>query len=138
MNELKLVEENYNIWTKSPFDKTTIYKVTELKKKNIEDFNDSFYTDLGFGTGGMRGILGLGPNRVNKYTFGRNTQGISNYIAENYKKKVNSVVIAYDCRNQSEFLANQVAEIFSANNIKVGSRHCVILYIPMPTIPSWH
>lgn len=119
MNELKLVEENYNIWTKSPFDKTTIYKVTELKKKNIEDFNDSFYTDLGFGTGGMRGILGLGPNRVNKYTFGRNTQGISNYIAENYKKKVNSVVIAYDCRNQSEFLANQVAEIFSANNIKV-------------------
>ena len=67
----------------------------------------------------MRGIVGLGPNRVNKYTFGRNTQGISNYINNNKQDKIQSVVIAYDCRNQSEFLANQVAEIFSANNIKV-------------------
>ena len=119
MNELNLVEENYNIWTKFPFDKKTISKVKDLKKNNIEDFNDSFYSDLSFGTGGMRGIVGLGPNRVNKYTFGRNTQGISNFIVKNSNKKVNSVVIAYDCRNQSEFLANQVAAIFSANNIKV-------------------
>ena len=119
MNELNLVEENYNIWTKLPFDKKTISKVKDLKKNNIEDFNDSFYSDLSFGTGGMRGIVGLGPNRVNKYTFGRNTQGISNFIVKNSNKKVNSVVIAYDCRNQSEFLANQVATIFSANNIKV-------------------
>jgi len=119
MNELNLVEENYNIWTKFPFDKKTISKVKDLKKNNIEDFNDSFYSDLSFGTGGMRGIVGLGPNRVNKYTFGRNTQGISNFIVKNSNKKVNSVVIAYDCRNQSEFLANQVATIFSANNIKV-------------------
>ena len=119
MNELNLVEENYNIWTNFPFDKKTISKVKDLKKNNIEDFNDSFYSDLSFGTGGMRGIVGLGPNRVNKYTFGRNTQGISNFIVKNSNKKVNSVVIAYDCRNQSEFLANQVAAIFSANNIKV-------------------
>ena len=113
MNELNLVEENYNIWTNFPFDKKTISKVKDLKKNNIEDFNDSFYSDLSFGTGGMRGIVGLGPNRVNKYTFGRNTQGISNFIVKNSNKKVNSVVIAYDCRNQSEFLANQVAAIFS-------------------------
>ena len=119
MNELNLVEENYNIWTKFPFDKKIISKVKDLKKNNIENFNDSFYSDLSFGTGGMRGIVGLGPNRVNKYTFGRNTQGISNFIVKNSNKKVNSVVIAYDCRNQSEFLANQVAAIFSANNIKV-------------------
>ena len=119
MNELNLVEENYNIWINFPFDKKTISKVKDLKKNNIEDFNDSFYSDLSFGTGGMRGIVGLGPNRVNKYTFGRNTQGISNFIVKNSNKKVNSVVIAYDCRNQSEFLANQVAAIFSANNIKV-------------------
>ena len=66
MNELNLVEENYNIWTKFPFDKKTISKVKDLKKNNIEDFNDSFYSDLSFGTGGMRGIVGLGPNRVNK------------------------------------------------------------------------
>ena len=119
MNEINLIEENYKIWTKSPFDKETISNVKDLKKKNIKDFNDSFYTDLSFGTGGMRGIVGLGPNRVNKYTFGRNTQGISNYINNNKQDKIQSVVIAYDCRNQSEFLANQVAEIFSANNIKV-------------------
>ena len=119
MSELNLIEENYNIWTKSPFDKKTISKVEQLKNNNIEDFNDSFYSDLSFGTGGMRGVVGLGPNRVNKYTFGKNTQGISNFISKNSNKKVNSVVIAYDCRNQSEFLANQVANIFSANNIKV-------------------
>lgn len=119
MNKINLIEENYKIWTKSPFDKETISNVKDLKKKNIKDFNDSFYTDLSFGTGGMRGIVGLGPNRVNKYTFGRNTQGISNYINNNKQDKIQSVVIAYDCRNQSEFLANQVAEIFSANNIKV-------------------
>ena len=119
MNKINLIEENYKIWTKSPFDKETISNVKDLKKNNIKDFNDSFYTDLSFGTGGMRGIVGLGPNRVNKYTFGRNTQGISNYINNNKQDKIQSVVIAYDCRNQSEFLANQVAEIFSANNIKV-------------------
>ncbi|SUZ84535.1 uncharacterized protein METZ01_LOCUS37389 [marine metagenome] len=67
----------------------------------------------------MRGIIGLGPNRVNKYTFGRNTQGISRYIINNYKNIIPSVVIAYDCRNQSQYLANKVAEIFSANGIKV-------------------
>jgi len=119
MNKINLIEENYKIWTKSPFDKETISNIKDLKKKNIKDFNDSFYTDLSFGTGGMRGIVGLGPNRVNKYTFGKNTQGISNYINNNKQDKIQSVVIAYDCRNQSEFLANQVAEIFSANNIKV-------------------
>ena len=119
MNKINLIEENYKIWTKSPFDKEIISNIKDLKKKNIKDFNDSFYTDLSFGTGGMRGIVGLGPNRVNKYTFGRNTQGISNYINNNKQDKIQSVVIAYDCRNQSEFLANQVAEIFSANNIKV-------------------
>mgnify|MGYP003316368802 CR=1 FL=1 len=56
MNELNLVEENYNIWTNFPFDKKTISKVKDLKKNNIEDFNDSFYSDLSFGTGGMRGF----------------------------------------------------------------------------------
>ena len=119
MSEKNLINSNYSIWTSPTFDEKTISKVKKLKQNNIEEFNDSFYTDLSFGTGGMRGIVGLGPNRVNVYTFGRNTQGISNYIYNNYKKEFKSVVIAYDCRNQSEFLANKVAEIFSANNIKV-------------------
>ena len=119
MSEKNLINSNYSIWTSPTFDEKTISKVKKLKQNNIEEFNDSFYTDLSFGTGGMRGIVGLGPNRVNVYTFGRNTQGISNYIYNNYKKEFKSAVIAYDCRNQSEFLANKVAEIFSANNIKV-------------------
>ena len=119
MSESNIIEENYKSWTKSPFDKKTISKIIELKKNNLEDFKDSFYRDLSFGTGGMRGIIGLGPNRVNKYTFGRNTQGISTYIKNNYNNGIPSVVIAYDCRNQSQYLANKVAEIFSANEIKV-------------------
>ena len=119
MSEENLIDKNCSVWTSPPFDHNTISKVNDLKKNNIVDFNDSFYSDLSFGTGGMRGIVGVGPNRVNKYTFGRNTQGISNYINKNFKNEFKSVVIAYDCRNQSEFLANQVAAIFSANNIKV-------------------
>jgi phosphoglucomutase len=115
----KLIEQNLNVWSHSPFDKETISKTLKLKDTNNEDFNDSFYTDLSFGTGGMRGIVGTGPNRVNKYTFGRNTQGISNYINNQSNNIQESVVIAYDCRNDSEYLANQVADIFSANNIKV-------------------
>ena len=119
MINTKLIEQNYNVWTQSPFDKETISKVNSLKETNNKDFNDSFYTDLSFGTGGMRGVVGVGPNRVNKYTFGRNTQGISNYINKYSEKNLSSIVIAYDCRNDSEYLATQVANIFSSNNIKV-------------------
>ena len=119
MSELNIIEENYKSWTKSPFDNNTISKIIKLKKNNLEDFKDSFYKNLSFGTGGMRGVIGLGPNRVNKYTFGRNTQGISTYIKNSYRNGIPSVIIAYDCRNQSEYLANKVAEIFSANGIKV-------------------
>ena len=110
--------KNYDQWTKHPFDKKTIKSVKILKKNNPEDFFDSFYKNLTFGTGGMRGIMGLGPNRVNKYTFGKNSQGISNYINKNEKYN-KSVVIAYDCRKNSEYLAQKVSEIFSANGIKV-------------------
>ena len=119
MINTKLIEQNYNVWTQSPFDKETISKVNSLKETNNKDFNDSFYTDLSFGTGGMRGVVGVGPNRVNKYTFGRNTQGISNYINKYSENNLSSIVIAYDCRNDSEYLATQVANIFSSNNIKV-------------------
>ena len=115
----KIIEQNLDTWSKSPFDKETISRVLKLKDTNNEDFNDSFYNDLSFGTGGMRGVVGVGPNRVNKYTFGRNTQGISNYINKYSNNKPESVVIAYDCRNDSEYLAKQVADTFSANNIKV-------------------
>jgi len=112
------VDKNYDQWTKYPFDQKTVKTVKNLKKSNPEDFIDSFYKNLTFGTGGMRGIMGLGPNRVNKYTFGKNSQGISNYINKNETEN-KSVVVAYDCRNNSEYLAQKVSEIFSANGIKV-------------------
>ncbi len=112
------VDKNYDKWTKYPFDKKTVKTVKNLKKSNPEDFIDSFYKNLTFGTGGMRGIMGFGPNRVNKYTFGKNSQGISNYINKNETEN-KSVVVAYDCRNNSQYLAQKVSEIFSANGIKV-------------------
>ena len=112
-NIQKRIEE----WSKDPFCNETILKVSELKK-DPELLYDSFYKELEFGTGGMRGISGVGTNRINKYTIGRNTQGIANYINK-IENGVKKVVIAYDCRNDSEYLANVVANIFSANNIKV-------------------
>ena len=118
MNKDSVIEENYNNWTQSPFDTTTIKNVKSLKNNNPLEFKESFYKNLSFGTGGMRGIVGIGPNRVNRYTFGKNTQGISNFINKSSSKK-ESVVIAYDCRNQSKELANQVADVFSSNGINV-------------------
>ncbi|MDG1792332.1 MAG: phospho-sugar mutase [Flavobacteriaceae bacterium] len=118
MNKNLVIEENYNNWTQSPFDTTTIKNVKSLKNNNPLEFEESFYKNLSFGTGGMRGIVGIGPNRVNRYTFGKNTQGISNFINKSSSKK-ESVVIAYDCRNQSKELANQVADVFSSNGINV-------------------
>ena len=111
------INQNFKVWSESPFDKETKEETIKLKLNNIENFNDSFYKDLEFGTGGMRGIMGVGPNRVNKYTFGKNTQAISNII--NLKREKSSVVIGHDCRNNSRELSLEVANIFSANNIKV-------------------
>ncbi|MBL6591371.1 MAG: phospho-sugar mutase [Flavobacteriaceae bacterium] len=111
------INQNFKVWSESPFDKETKEETIKLKLNNIENFNDSFYKNLEFGTGGMRGIMGVGPNRVNKYTFGKNTQAISNII--NLKREKSSVVIGHDCRNNSRELSLEVANIFSANNIKV-------------------
>ena len=118
MDNNLIIEENYNNWTQSPFDTSTIQDVKNLKINNKLEFRESFYKNLSFGTGGMRGIVGVGPNRVNQYTFGKNTQGISNFINKISTKR-ESVVIAYDCRNQSKELADQVADVFSSNGIKV-------------------
>ena len=89
------ISENEIVWTSNIFDRDTQNKVKYLKKNDSEEFQDSFYKDLEFGTGGMRGIMGVGPNRVNKYTFGRNTQAISNIL--NTLSKDSSVVIGHDC-----------------------------------------
>ena len=106
-------------WLTTTFDTETKTKVEDLIKNNTEELNDSFYKNLEFGTGGMRGVMGVGTNRINKYTLGKNTQGISNYLKKVYPNEDLKVVIAYDCRHNSDTLAKTVAEVFSANGIKV-------------------
>ena len=105
-------------WSKPPFDKETRAQLN-LLKQNPEQLDDAFYKDLEFGTGGMRGIMGIGTNRINAYTLGKSTQGLCDYLKSAFSKIPIKVVIAYDCRNNSKSLAVKVAEIFSANNIKV-------------------
>ena len=111
------VKKNIEEWSKHPFCEETQNKLNHLKNDKVK-LSDAFYRNLEFGTGGMRGLMGIGTNRVNKYTIGKNTQGISNFINSNYHDN-KSVVIAYDCRNNSSELAKIVAEVFSANEIKV-------------------
>ena len=111
--------KSFDEWTSDIFDKKTISNVINLKKVNQNDFDDSFYKNLEFGTGGLRGIMGVGPNRVNKYTFGKTTQGISNYLNNKFKNKDISVVIGRDCRNNGEDLEKIVSKVFSSNGIKV-------------------
>jgi len=105
-------------WQLDPFDKETQENVNALLH-NPKALEDAFYTDLSFGTGGMRGIMGVGTNRVNRYTFGRNTQGLCNYIKKSFPEKRAKVIIGYDCRHQSDTLAQTVADIFSSNDIDV-------------------
>ena len=106
-------------WLKPPFDENTQKSVQELLESNPDGLKESFYKDLEFGTGGMRGIMGPGTNRINKYTLGKNTQGLSNYLKRQFSGEDLKVVIAYDCRNNSKELAQVVADVFSANGIQV-------------------
>ena len=111
------VNKNIEEWSKYPFCEQTQKEINILAKDKSK-LHDAFYKNLEFGTGGMRGLMGVGTNRINKYTIGKNTQGISNYLNKNIDGK-KSAVIAYDCRHNSVELARTVAEVFSANDIKV-------------------
>ncbi len=111
--------KNAQSWTQAPFDTDTITKTLALITANNTDFQESFYKDLEFGTGGMRGIMGVGTNRINKYTLGKNTQGLSQYLKEQFPNEQVKVAIAYDCRRNSKELAQTVADVFSANGIHV-------------------
>ena len=106
-------------WLSPTFDAETQEEIKQLITSNAPDLEDRFYKDMEFGTGGIRGIMGAGTNRVNKYTLGRATQGLSNYLLKNVQKEQLKVVIAYDCRHNSKKFAKIVANVLSANNIKV-------------------
>ncbi|WP_417444809.1 phospho-sugar mutase [Joostella sp.] len=111
--------KNAKTWLTDFFDADTKKEVQQLIDSNSEELNESFYKNLEFGTGGMRGTMGVGTNRINKYTLGKNTQGISNYLKKSFPNEELKVVIAYDCRHNSDTLAKVVADVFSANGIKV-------------------
>ena len=116
---MKIILEKAKHWLTSTFDSETNKEIQHLIDTNSPDLEDRFYKDSEFGTGGMRGVMGAGTNRINKYTLGRATQGLSNYLIKNVKKDQLKVVIAYDCRHNSKEFAKLVADVFTANNIKV-------------------
>lgn len=108
-------------WLTPDFDETTRKAVQAmLDNADKTELVESFYRDLEFGTGGLRGIMGAGTNRMNIYTVGMATQGFANYLKKNFKDREQiSTVVCYDCRNNSDLYARTVANIFSANGIKV-------------------
>jgi phosphoglucomutase len=108
-----------NEWLTPTFDNETQVAIKELMTTSPKELEESFYKNLEFGTGGMRGVMGVGNNRINKYTLGKNTQGLSNYLHTVFPGQVLKVVIAYDCRHNSQSLAKVVADVFSANGIQV-------------------
>ncbi|HQV35729.1 MAG TPA: phospho-sugar mutase [Flavobacterium sp.] len=111
--------DKVNVWLTPTFDLQTREEIEKMMTSSPKELEESFYKNLEFGTGGMRGIMGVGTNRINKYTLGKNTQGISNYLKHSFPKEALKVVIAYDCRHNSDTLAKVVADVFSANGIKV-------------------
>lgn len=108
-----------NVWLTPTFDTATQEAVKELMTTAPKDLEESFYKNLEFGTGGMRGVMGVGDNRINKYTLGKSTQGLSNYLKKVFPGEKIKTVIAYDCRHNSKTLAKTVADVFSANGIEV-------------------
>tara|TARA_B110000037_G_scaffold1874_1_gene2215 strand:+ start:9038 stop:10771 length:1734 start_codon:yes stop_codon:yes gene_type:complete len=113
------IQENLATWLSPFFDEDTRKTIEQLQTNNPEELNDSFYKNLEFGTGGMRGVMGVGTNRINKYTLGKNTQGLSDYLHQTYTNQSIKVVIAFDCRHNSKSFAKIVADVFSANGIEV-------------------
>ncbi|MDR1679314.1 MAG: phospho-sugar mutase [Prevotellaceae bacterium] len=118
---LKSVREKAQVWTGENYDVETREEVKKLlENTDSTDLIEAFYKDLEFGTGGLRGIMGVGSNRMNKYTVGSATQGLSNYLKQQFPDVAQiSVVIGHDCRNNSRFFAETAANIFSSNGIKV-------------------
>ncbi|WP_423149519.1 phospho-sugar mutase [Rubrolithibacter danxiaensis] len=121
MHELEpSVLEKVNQWLNGSYDEETKNEIQQLlDKEKYTDLTDAFYRDLEFGTGGLRGTMGAGSNRINKYTIGAATQGLSNYLKEAYPDEQIKVAIAHDSRNNSDYFARITAEVFSANGIYV-------------------
>ncbi|EOR96220.1 Phosphoglucomutase [Arcticibacter svalbardensis MN12-7] len=121
MQELEpSVLNKINEWLQGSYDNETKQQIqTLLDEKSFTELTDSFYKDLEFGTGGLRGLMGPGSNRINKYTIGSATQGLANFLKKTYPEEQIKVAIAHDCRNNSAFFAEITADVFAANGIYV-------------------
>ncbi len=115
----EMIELNVQRWLSGNYDANTKQIILELQANSKEELQDSFYRNLEFGTGGLRGIMGVGTNRINKYTIGMATQGFSNYLLKTYPNESIAVAIGHDSRNNSRFFAETTAQVFAANGIKV-------------------
>lgn len=114
------IQNTINEWLNGNYDQQTKEEIQKLIDSEAStELVDAFYRSLEFGTGGLRGIMGAGSNRINKYTIGTATQGLSNYLLKKYPGEQIKVAIAHDSRNQSDFFAKITADVFSANGIHV-------------------
>ncbi|MBS1664478.1 MAG: phospho-sugar mutase [Bacteroidetes bacterium] len=113
------IQEKVDLWLKGNYDQATKDEIARLQKENPNELTESFYRSLEFGTGGLRGIMGVGTNRMNKYTVGMATQGYANYLKASFPNQEVRVAIAHDSRNNSRFFAETTANVFAANGIKV-------------------
>jgi phosphoglucomutase len=112
------IQDKITSWLNGSYDEDTKNAIRELQKNNQNELVDAFYQNLEFGTGGLRGIMGVGTNRMNKYNVGMVTQGYANYLKQSFPGEVR-VAIAHDSRNNSRFFAETTANVFAANGIKV-------------------
>ena len=119
MNVSDEIRKKAETWLGEEYNEETRDEVALLLKENDNRLVDAFYQDLEFGTGGLRGIMGAGTNRMNIYTVGMATQGLSNYLIKSKGNKTIKVAVAHDCRNNSRLFAETTANIFSANGFKV-------------------
>ena len=113
------IQAKIDTWLNGSFDQATKDEIIKLQKENPNELADAFYRNLEFGTGGLRGIMGVGTNRMNKYTVGMATQGYANYLKQSFPGQEVKVAIAHDSRNNSRFFAETTANVFAANGIKV-------------------
>src|SRR5438046_3930053 len=113
------IQQKIDTWLKGAFDEETKQKIRSLQQDHADEVADAFYRNLEFGTGGLRGIMGVGTNRMNRYTVGMATQGFANYLKKNFSAGELSVAIAHDCRNNSRQFAEIAANVFAGNGIKV-------------------
>src|SRR6476620_5854422 len=113
------IAQKVQSWLDGNYDENVKNEIRALQQKGGDDLADAFYRNLEFGTGGLRGIMGVGTNRMNKYTVGLATQGFANYLKKLYGNAEIKVAIAHDSRNNSRFFAETTANVFAANGIKV-------------------